>query len=173
MQLCLIRHPWVDAQQRCYGQLELNVQQEGLSQALSQLAPFKQQQLISSPAQRCQQLAYALSAHVELWSELQELDFGDWEGRRWQDIPRTELDDWAADLWHYPVGGGETVLAFRSRVLHAVQRAHTLQREQVVWVTHAGVIRMLLAEYQQIPSEQRWTVPIDYATPYWLNITSF
>lgn len=170
MQLCLIRHPWVDASQRCYGRLDLAVDPQCLAEAISQLGEFKQRPLISSPAKRCLQLADGLSARVESWPELQELDFGAWEGGLWDEIPRAELDAWAADLWHYRVGGGETVHEMRTRVLQAVSRAEALGQAQVLWVTHAGVIRMLLAEYHLIAEAERWTAPIDYATPYWFTI---
>ena len=170
MQLCLIRHPWVDAQQRCYGRLDLAVDALRLAEAIAQLDEFRRRPLISSPAKRCLQLADGLSARVEQWPELQELDFGAWEGSLWDDIPRAELDAWAADLWHYRVGGGETVYEMRTRVLQAVRRAEGLGQAQVLWVTHAGVIRMLLAEYHLIAEAERWTAPIDYAVPYWLNI---
>lgn len=170
MQLCLIRHPRVDALQRCYGRLDLMVDAQCLAEAIAQLGEFKQRPLISSPAKRCLQLAHGLSACVEQWPELQELDFGAWEGGLWDDIPRAELDAWAADLWHYRVGGGETVHEVRARVLQAVRRAEALGQAQVLWVTHAGVIRMLLAEYHLIAEAERWTAPIDYATPYWFTI---
>ena len=126
--------------------------------------------LWSSPALRCQQLAAQLSPTSQTHPWLQELDFGAWEGMRWDDIPRANLDAWATDIWHYRPGGGESAADVRARWQQFLQlpglRAST--KPQVI-ITHAGVIRMALSEVGLIPPQERWQARIDYMTPYQID----
>ncbi len=74
------------------------------------------------------------------------MDFGRWENVRWGDVPRTELDAWAADFWGYRAHGGESVFGFVTRVKAALVDAITRQpSDETVWVTHQGVIRSVRA----------------------------
>ncbi len=77
---------------------------------------------------------------VKMDKKLQEMDFGQWEGRRWADIDPAELKAWTDDFAHYRAGGtGESVSQFMARVsaaFDALDPGH-----DTLWVTHAGVIR--------------------------------
>lgn len=165
MALVLIRHPVVDMVGRCYGRRDVEVCPDALQQAILGLHSYRGWPIWCSPARRCQQLAYALSDDVTIIAELHELDFGRWEGLAWDDIPRHELDAWAADLWDYRVGGAESVRMLQQRVQQVFTQAQT-QAKPLLWITHAGVIRTLLADLGQIAESDRWHAPIAYATPY-------
>ena len=80
------------------------------------------------------------------------MDFGAWEGRAWDAIARTELDAWAADIAGYAPPGGESPLAVQRRALDFVTG---LDVPEAVVVTHAGVIRMLVAHVREL-SPLRW-----------------
>ena len=68
------------------------------------------------------------------------MDFGKWEGQPWADIPKTQLDAWTADFAHYPAGDtGESVGQFMARVASAFDELPAAK--DVLWITHAGVIR--------------------------------
>jgi alpha-ribazole phosphatase len=106
--------------------------------------------LFSSPARRCAGLAAMLAPALECESfmidaRLAELDFGAWEMRRWDDIPRSEIEAWAGDPVAYRPGGGETVLEAARRVCAFHAGLMRSPAEQVIVVCHAGVIRLLLA----------------------------
>lgn len=153
MRLYLVRHPEPDIEPGiCYGRFEVDVARDrnavalaGLKTALPLRVP-----LFSSPASRCAGLAAMLAEALECGSpvfdaRLAEIHFGTWEMRRWNEIPRTEIDAWAADPVHYRPGGGETVREAAQRVcaFHAgLLRSST---EQAIVVCHAGTIRLLLA----------------------------
>lgn len=102
---------------------------------------------------RCCQLAKYLRHDAVLDQRLAELHFGNWEGRRWDDIPRAELDAWAVDVAGYAPPGGESPRDLQRRALDFVA---SLDVPEAVIVTHAGVIRTLLAHWQGLPPE-RWT----------------
>jgi alpha-ribazole phosphatase len=172
MQCVLIRHPaMLHTQGQCYGRLDVTIAADVLQHSATQLADLSHLPVYSSPAQRCLQLAQRLSKQATVWPELQELDFGQWEGLAWDDIPRADLDAWAADIWHYRVGNtGETAHELRQRWQQAYQQLLALNLPKVVLISHAGLIRMALAEAQLITEHARWTHPIAYATPYLLEL---
>ena len=76
---------------------------------------------------------------------LQEMDFGKWELRPWDDIPWAEVEAWNADLALYAPGGGETLTAVASRMWQAFDDLLATPAEGVIVICHAGSIRMLHA----------------------------
>jgi alpha-ribazole phosphatase len=99
--------------------------------------------VISSPARRCRRLAESFGAPVSVDARLQELDFGAWDGRAWDDLPRPALDRWCDDFVNARPPGGESFAALIARAEAFV--ADLTTGGTVVAVTHAGVIRALLA----------------------------
>lgn len=136
----------------CYGRLELPLAQSSIWEieaVLQRVPPITT--IWTSPAERCRRLARALAvyrgARLQEDRRLLELDFGSWEGLRWSEVPRDEIDAWAADLWRYAPGGGESLAMLWRRVtafaedvnLRAAQRAP----EGTLVVTHHGPLRVL------------------------------
>ncbi len=154
MILHLIRHPKPRiANGICYGRLDMAAENsvdvaDKLRLELTDGLP-----LWSSPLLRCRELAECLHAQPLFDERLVEMNFGDWEGRPWDDIPRTQLDAWAADIAGYTPPSGESALTLQHRALSFVA---CLNVPEAIIVTHAGVIRTLLAHWQGLPPE-RWT----------------
>lgn len=149
MILHLIRHPRpLVAPGICYGALDVAAEDAAAVAAVlrGELPPGLP--LWSSPLRRCRELAEELHRQPVLDARLREMDFGAWEGRLWDDIPRAELDAWAADVAGYAPPGGESPLALQRRVLAFVA---TLPVAEAVLVTHAGVIRSLVAHVSGRP----------------------
>ena len=151
MCVTLIRHTKLKvAKGICYGRTDLNVadtfQQE--ADSVLRVAPVAQI-IVSSPLTRCQKLAgFLANAHglnIQTDMRLQEMDFGAWEGRRWSDIPKAELDAWAADFLHARAHGGESVAMLRVRTLEAIVEFRASGDTYLV-VTHAGVIKAALSD---------------------------
>ncbi len=146
MALTLIRHtrPAVSSG-ICYGRSDLALATtfpEEANAVLAKLEPAEA--LVSSPLGRCRALAERIGSAFALEPaydvRLQEMDFGTWEGQDWNDIPRAELDAWAADFLHARPHGGESVHAFVARV-HEVLAALRKDGLSRLVVTHAGVIK--------------------------------
>lgn len=151
MSLWLVRHARaLVAPGLCYGASDVPADAEATASAARELAAVLPKGLAmrSSPLQRCTALADALGAlRPDLVfgtdARLAEINFGRWEGSRWEDIPEPEFASWMADFPGYPVGGGESVSAFMNRVDAAF--AEVLARPaDTVWITHAGVARAVL-----------------------------
>ncbi len=146
MSLILLRHTRPDvAEGTCYGRTDLALavgfaaEADRLADTLPPLAA-----VVTSPLARCRRLAEAIAARrgltVQVDPRITEIDFGRWEGVPWADIPRAELDAWAADLLHARPHGGETVAELAGRVGAALADWRRGPRPLLA-VTHAGVIK--------------------------------
>lgn len=127
----------------------------------------------SSPLIRCRQFAEqycqknALS--LQVLAELQEMNFGDWDGKRYQQLWQAAQpeDDNAVTLgnfwqnpWQSPPPNGETMANFTQRV-EQFWRSLLLQLTQTddkqshlsntLVFSHGGVIRYLLAKVLNLP----------------------
>ncbi|EGI76350.1 histidine phosphatase family protein [Hylemonella gracilis] len=150
MKLWLVRHaPPLIAPGVCYGASDVEADAERTAACAAQLALELPRGLTvhSSPLRRCLQLAQALCAlrpDLQLRQDprLREMDFGQWEGVRWDDIPRAAYEAWTADFGTERFGGQESVNDVLSRVAAAREEALAAGQE-VVWVTHGGVLRAL------------------------------
>lgn len=166
MKLWLVRHaqPLV-APGVCYGATDVAADTKATQESAHGLAKALSADIavISSPLQRCEQLTQVLRGlrpdlAYEFDTRLQEMDFGQWEGRRWDAIARAELDGWTAAFNTWRCGGAESVGDFMARVGAVWDRSVAL-KQPVAWITHAGVIRAatLLARGQrQIDDAGQW-----------------
>lgn len=150
MSLILLRHTRPDMPDGlCYGRTDLLPGADFADTAAriaGDLPLFAR--VYSSPLQRCHMLAEHVAAvrdrTVEPDDRLIEADFGSWENRAWNDIPRAELDLWAQDFMGARAHGGESVEMLRKRVALALAAVDTAAGP-VLWVTHSGVIRAVCA----------------------------
>lgn len=144
MRVYLIRHPKPDIDAGiCYGRSDIGIAEDPVAcaEALSPLLPVDAP-LYTSPLRRCLNLACALSAAPIVDDRLLEMDFGAWEMRRWDDIPRAGIDAWAADPVGFAPPGGESPAALRARVASLLSDLP----DAAVVVAHGGVLRACVAE---------------------------
>ncbi|MGI4857372.1 MAG: histidine phosphatase family protein [Janthinobacterium lividum] len=161
MDLVLIRHPAVAVPPgQCYGRSDVPLRDTAAAGAAAiaaklarlGIAPYT---LHSSPLRRCAEVARALAPAPALDSRLAELDFGDWEGQRWDDVPRAALDAWAADIEHAAPHGGESVAQLAGRTdrwLADIGARPAPAGTATVVLTHAGVIRVMTARALSLPT---------------------
>lgn len=166
MKLWMVRHaqPLVEAG-ICYGASDMaadSAATQTAAQSLASVLPYGVC-VISSPLQRCEQLAQHLRGlrpdlAYEQDARLQEMDFGQWEGQRWDAITRAELDGWTEAFDSWRCGGAESVADVMCRVGAAWDE--TLARQQpTLWITHAGVIRaaaLLARGVRQVHRADQW-----------------
>ncbi|MEL7546589.1 MAG: alpha-ribazole phosphatase [Pseudomonadota bacterium] len=150
MALILLRHTAPDIEPGiCYGQTDVKVAQDFEADAAKVFESLPRvRQIVSSPLVRCRKLADYLASRLELESKedagLMEIDFGAWELQAWSDIPRAEIDAWAADFFNARPHGGESVAMLNARV-RASLRNWSHSDEHTLIITHAGVIRAALS----------------------------
>lgn len=163
MEFVLVRHTACEiASGVCYGRLDLPLRanaNEDIGATLANIPPVSA--IFSSPATRCVTLAQRLAArergNVTLLDTLRELDFGAWEGRRWDEIPRTDSDHWAEDPWNRAPPGGETEAALFARVTTAYRTIASTDASRVAIVAHGGPLRLLRCLILARPIEERWS----------------
>ncbi len=158
MQLWLVRHarPMVEPGV-CYGATDVPADPQATALAATALAAMLPMGSLvqHSPLQRCELLARHLMGLrpdliLKVAPDLREMDFGAWEGQRWDDIAATELSAWTEDFENHHCGGtGESTLLFVGRVHRGLQtclaqNTHALQGRPTVCITHAGVMRAAL-----------------------------
>ncbi len=147
MRLALVRHPETDIPPGvCYGRLDAGLSPAGwaaIPGMLAGLADLRPAAVRSSPARRCRAVADAWGPGVTLDERLLELDFGDWEGKRWDSIPRAALDRWAADPAGEAPPRGETGAALLARVRACL--ADLPLDEDCILITHGGPLKLLTA----------------------------
>jgi len=137
----------------CYGRTDLPLADsfDDEAAAVARAMP-NADRIVSSPLQRCRQLAERLAEEAGLPlaidERLVEMDFGAWEARPWSDIPREEIDAWMQDFLHARPHGGESVAMLRARALAAATALRD-RPSMTLAVTHAGVIKAVLADGDQ------------------------
>ena len=157
MQVFLIRHPRPTiARGLCYGQLDVSCEDPAPIAAKLRTQLPAATPVIASPLQRARRLGEALDSNARTDPRLCEINFGAWEGQAWESIERTALDAWAADILHFAPPGGESVADLQARVLSFADSLVALALPRVAVVSHAGVMRVLLGHWQQLPVEA-WT----------------
>ncbi len=155
----LIRHgdtgtAW---RERFIGSTDASLSPQGLRESSLLAGPLLREaavKCLSSPALRARETAGAAlsgtSLLPELESDLREIDFGDWEGKTFEEIQAAAPDAvsrWARYLPDFVFPGGEALAAFVERVERAGRRIAADPAEAVAVFTHAGVIRALICHY--------------------------
>lgn len=166
MEIYLIRHTQTAAEPGlCYGQSDIALADsfdDETDVLHGKLPEFSDNcKVYSSPLSRCLQLAQTFSDTVTADSRLQELSFGDWEGKRFDDIDAAALQHWTNDFVSAAPPNGENFEDLYQRTGGFWQDLLATDAEQALVVTHAGVIRALLARALNLPLANSFQLRID------------
>lgn len=170
MTLLVARHAPVEVAGICYGRHEVPTCQNPdatareIFEALGELRT-RITAVWSSPAKRCrlpaETLAGLLSVPFRVSDDLQELDYGQWEGQRWDVLERDDgerLKQWM-DAWQSETPpDGEAVADLERRVRRWLEANGTGQ----LIVAHAGVIRALCVILRGLSWEEAMAREIGY-----------
>lgn len=171
MRLYLVRHGVTDVNQRGVysGATDHPLNQEGIRQAesLSQaLAHIRFDSVITSGLLRTQQTAEYIVNDKQLHQKivgLDEIHFGQWEGRHYQEIERNDTENyaaWSTDWKSTAPPDGESFNQFSRRVEQAfvtwLKQAEISELETVLLVGHQGTLRCILLSLLKMPAEAFW-----------------
>lgn len=166
----LIRHmetKW-NEELRYIGSTDLALTEFGIANA-AKLAEYlkleKIDRVYSSGLIRSIQTADALAngdaLKIEKMTELNEIDFGLWEGLTHQEIvskyPR-EMAKWLEDPKSIKIPGGENWTVFEDRVVRGLDRIVKVGRGTIAIVTHGGPIKVMCGQALLIPPERYWQI---------------
>ncbi|MDI1293415.1 MAG: alpha-ribazole phosphatase family protein [Methylobacter sp.] len=189
MDIYLIRHTQTATDPGlCYGQSDIALAAsfaDEMGKLHDKLPEFDDNcKVFSSPLTRCLQLAETFSDTVTTDPRLLELNFGDWEGQRFDDIDADVLQHWTnnfvtaappngenfEDLYQRAGSFWQDLLAVEaSAPAHAPRLRPVGEAEQVLVVTHAGVIRALLAHALNLPLANAFQLRIDSGSAHKLR----
>jgi len=154
------------------GRISIGLSEKGLIQVelLSEyLSPKKIQAIYSSPLQRALQTAEAVARlhqlNVQTVPGLNDLDFGEWEGKSVQEVKNTYQDIFSLwlerpDLTKIP--GGESLEDARKRVLKALDGIMDQNKEGiVVIVTHRVITKVLACALLGLDNSHFWNIDQD------------
>ena len=174
MDIYIIRHTSPNIEKGiCYGQTDIglaNTYKEEFNTIIESIPNLKDFSVISSPLKRCAQLAKQFSNDILFDNRLKELDFGDWEMKSWDAIPKQEIDPWMEDFVNIAVPNGESYTQLALRVNTFFEEiAHSQNNKNLIIITHAGVIRAFLSKLLNIPLKDSFNIKIGYGDIFHLK----
>jgi alpha-ribazole phosphatase len=155
MEVYLVRHttPAV-AKGVCYGQTDLDVTESFITEAaiIRQVLPNDIMHVYSSPLQRCTKLAAQLFPKhaIQLHNNLMEINCGQWEMQRWDDIPKEYINPWMDDFVNIRTPQGENYVDLFERVRNTFEGIIANPLPAAI-VAHGGVIRSILSHITNTP----------------------
>lgn len=183
-EVLLVRHGVGEGQAgRCIGWTDVPLAAIG-AEAIGALATsgrWRPVRLLSSDLARATASAAVLATAWDLPApigdaRLREMHFGVWDGRAWDALARedgTRLDAWMARWWAVaaPEGEGFGELQARVRAWWLDVVVADPDRTPLAVVTHAGVIRALLAHLLAMPPEAAFRLASAHAHCSLLRVT--
>lgn len=153
MEIYLVRHTQTNTPTGlCYGQTDVLLADSFYDDAREILKKLPANALVfSSPLTRCTRLAQLISDDMILDNRLLEANFGDWENLPFAEIDEKTLQHWTENFVTLAPPNGESFMQLCARIENFWNDLITLKNEHVVIVTHAGVIRGLLAVILKLP----------------------
>jgi broad specificity phosphatase PhoE len=162
--ILMVRHGSVAEryQGRCYGRSDVELGDEGRRQThelAERLSAFPITHLFHSGLSRARELADRIAGLTGMTplaaAELQELNFGEWELKTWDDIHTAApdaLDRILREPATFSPPGGETAFALGERVLAWYRRLPS--RGLIVAIAHGGPIAALRGTLARLPATQ-------------------
>ena len=118
----------------------------------------------SSPLSRCRLLAERLETPFEMDERLLELDFGEWEMKRIEDIPKEERDHFLANFTRVTPPQGERFPDLLTRAASFLDEVMKHDHPEMGIVAHSGVIRSMICHVMGLPLENTYRFGLDYGS---------
>ncbi len=171
MSIGLFRHGATVSVNRYVGSTEIELSPAGIAEVRRQqafLAAQKFDRIFCSPMQRCLQTFRLLQFRQECTVDerLREIDFGAWEGRTFEEIAGAHPDlvaQWGNNPDDFGFPQGERIRHFYRRVQNFCELLPELASENILLITHGGVIRHMICFLLGLPAANYLYFKIDTA----------
>ena len=146
MQVLLVRHTSVAVPKgTCYGQTDVPLADSFIDEARQTLSNigsfFPCDAVYSSPLSRAMRLAAYCGFHSPITdNRLMEMNMGEWEMRRYEDVSDPYLQQWYDDYLHLPTPHGESFPMLYARVASFLDDLKKNDFSRVAVFSHGGVI---------------------------------
>lgn len=180
MKLILVRHTSVHVPPgTCYGQTDVGVADTFEQEAAQTKATLdalletdRPDAAFTSPLTRARLLAtYCGFADATADRRLLEMNMGDWEMQRYDDIRDPYLQQWYADYLHLPTPHGESFPMQCKRVATFLDELKVCGHRCVVVFAHAGVIGAAMVYAKRYSPQEVWQHPVPYGGVVALELT--
>lgn len=164
--LYLVRHTAVDVEEGiCYGNTDVPLKDSFSDEQKIIAKKLEGQnftQAYSSPLKRCVKLGDSLVKNLIFDPRLKEMNFGQWEGKSWEDIYSSpEGKEWFQDYLYNKCPQGESFQDLIKRVADFLKEIKKTEGPILI-VNHAGVIRAALAILGLAELEEVFDIELDY-----------
>lgn len=166
--LYLVRHGQTEwsksGQHTSYTDLDLTEQGEEQARALrTRLDPSEFGLVLASPRLRARRTAeLAGFTEPEVTDDLQELNYGDYEGKTSEDIRTNHHPGWR--LWFNGVPNGETADQVRERLTRVVHRVRASGVDKAICFGHGHASRVLALCWMDFPLIFGQAFPVEVAS---------
>ncbi|MBT2681770.1 histidine phosphatase family protein [Bacillus sp. ISL-35] len=180
LEIYITRHgatEW-NMENRLQGSLNSELTARGIRNAVllgKRLSDIEFKVIYSSPSKRALETAKLINADnaipLKIVDDLNEISFGDWEGKTKEEIEEEDFKAEYANFWNKPHQynhhghNAEDLLTFKQRVDHAMKQIIEGNKNgRILIVTHGVVIRALMSLFWNIPTEKMWDPPVILGT---------
>ena len=166
MQVYLMRHTTPNIEKGiCYGQTDMEVEENLFAEELKLIKtklPNHIEQFFTSPLKRCKNLAENLNTNFIENSNLMEMNFGDWENKKWDEILSDEFNKWMENFVEVKTPNGENFIELNNRTNLFFDEIIQKEYESVAIVTHAGNIRSIICTVLGLPLANAFKIDLGY-----------
>lgn len=124
--------------------------------------------IISSPLCRCLGFAKTQSIEPLIHSSLQEINFGDWEGKTAEELTQQSPVDFTRfikDPENNPPPNGEKLSSFKKRVVQEWDTIiHQYQQKKILIISHGGTMRTIISHVLNIPDNDMFKLEVPHAS---------
>jgi alpha-ribazole phosphatase len=170
--ILLIRHAVAEGNGRFHGHTDVPLAPEARQQLrvlVRKVSPYPLQVVYSSDLRRAHETAKAVARQFDtefvIRPGLREIHFGRWEGLSWRQVarrfPRLSRG-WLTRFPHHSIPGAERFGAFKKRVMRELDEIVSANTGNcIAIVTHAGVVRLILASALGVPDGNLFRMALD------------
>lgn len=178
MEIFLLRHSETISN-KCgilSGQTEVGLTKKGEKDSddiIKNLSQISWDSILSSPLKRTKIISDAISKNQKLELEeydwLKEIDFGEFEGKTYSQIAEKyplEYEKMKLEKMNYSFPKGESQIQMHERIIENFLKwvLENKLKKRVLIVTHAGVIRSILAEFIAKNPNLHWNFLVETAS---------
>ncbi len=122
--------------------------------------------IATSPLIRCTDFAKHLSrtqhTPYQIFNGLEELGFGDWQGKSAKEIGQNKVNNFKSDPINHRPPNAEYLYDFQHRVLSVFKEIINKNNDNtaILIIAHAGVIRVIKSHLLNLPIEKMFTIEV-------------
>lgn len=163
----MVRHTSPDVEKGIvYGHTNVGLKESFISEAGEVKRCLKEMSFSSvwsSPSSRCRRLAdFCGFREVHISTLLMEMNFGEWEMKKYSDIDNHTLDEYYKDWQHFKIPGGESFMEQGERVARFINDRLTTGERSVLAFAHGGTILHAMILAGMVESR----APFDHTPPF-------